>query len=649
MTLKYFKLIAYFIFSLLIGHLYCSADPNTVNPAITSNCATAIACKDPSINIGSADIISENFYSMIKKGFSISSLGNANQEGVYVTCNNTSNGLQACLYQGAFTTTESYQDATSNPNIPALDSNRNTIVSNGITMYCPLTRCDVVTNDIWAQVTYNNVTTNIVAEVGGPPVEWEYSTATGIGSFRAIQIGNPAVGESVCLAIQAPKGYAYIGCKSPSQPNTPSGKIACTASVSNNSQAFFSITGRVVECMQDQLQTVFSSNSEQSGGITIFQKFQIGMQNIVQVALILYVIVFGIHIVIGSEVPKRSEVLMFLMKMILVLYFSVGLTVGNDTSSGIVDYVYPFLLATMNAFSDYLLLASNSQICYYDPSSYNPGYAYLSLWDALDCRAAYYLGFYSVMAPNYNGLYGMISLIFPAFFAMKFLFVVFIICLGVFLLSIMVYFVNIYILAMLGLTIMAYLAPIFVPCALFEKTKIYFDTWLKLLMSYTLQPVVITAFLAIMMSVFDYIIYDSCPFTETTLGSNPAYPYWTISTNPTPSESCQNSFGYQLNNNANTTTINALFFTFTIFDVDMYGPFFTGVLQATLFAFIFYYFAQALGDFAAEITGGNPLSSLALDPLKVAAEVAKRVAKAVLTKNPNAAVAPEGVKAIQKK
>ena len=84
----------------------------------------------------------------------------------------------------------------------------------------------------------------------------------------------------------------------------------------------------------------------------------------------------------------------------------------------------------------------------------------------------------------------------------------------VFLLSVAVYLVNITVVSIIALGILTYLAPIFVPMALFEYTKRYFEGWLKLMISYALQPMVVAAFIAMMLTIFDQTMYGNCTFVS---------------------------------------------------------------------------------------------------------------------------------------
>lgn len=65
-----------------------------------------------------------------------------------------------------------------------------------------------------------------------------------------------------------------------------------------------------------------------------------------------------------------------------------------------------------------------------------------------------------------------------------------------------------YLLAVLAITFMVFLGPIFIPLVIFKVTKVYFDKWLNLLVSFGLQPVLMFAYVACMIIAFDKAIFS---------------------------------------------------------------------------------------------------------------------------------------------
>lgn len=595
----------------------CSLTPCSDNGGTASN----------SCSLTGVDIITATFYKMISDGINMvptkSTLGMPNTEGLYVTCDTTNDQLQSCVYGKQYSTTTDAGSATANPNLQAIVNGKPYTASDGTPVYCPLTRCDVSTKDIYATYSYNDITYDIKAVIDGElvPSPVPNLVGSGIGGFRAISVGS-GNGEQACLMVQTPKGYAYLGCKSPPQPISPQ-SLGCSADVSH-SRAFLSITGRLMECITNLINGYFDGNE------SMIVNLRNGVINIIRAALILYIILFGIKMMQSEEPVHFGDISMFFAKMILVIYFSVGF----GGSNGMESYGYPLLKAAMSSFSEMVFSSANkstdgSELCYFDPGHYESGYDYLALWDSIDCRVAYYLGFYSISSPGAI-IANVFTLIFPMLLGGNILSIILVFCFGIFFLSVVAYFVHVYILSMLGLAAMTYMSPVFVPFALFESTKNYFDNWFKVIISFSLQPMVITAFLAVMLSVFDGIIFKGCTFASGYIGE---LKVWHI-TNPSDT-TCSSSLGAMLaNSNGMISSLNLLFFSVDIVGNAGWGsPFFKALLQVTIYTILFYFFAEKVGDIAAELTGGPDLNGLAISPHKIADAAAAKAKKKLLTKD----------------
>ncbi|AIF81926.1 putative type IV secretion system protein [endosymbiont of Acanthamoeba sp. UWC8] len=71
----------------------------------------------------------------------------------------------------------------------------------------------------------------------------------------------------------------------------------------------------------------------------------------------------------------------------------------------------------------------------------------------------------------------------------------------------------VYIYSLVGIALLITTAPIFICCLLFEITKSLFDSWWKYLISYTLQPVMVFAAIAIFNLVIMVLLYTCLNFT----------------------------------------------------------------------------------------------------------------------------------------
>jgi type IV secretory pathway VirB6-like protein len=164
----------------------------------------------------------------------------------------------------------------------------------------------------------------------------------------------------------------------------------------------------------------------------------------------------------------------------------------------------------------------------------------------------------------------------------------------------------------IGGAITAYFAPIFVPMSLFGVTKGFFDGWLKLLFAFALQPVVLIAFVVLMMTSFDQLIFTDCCWQKSADSA-----FWNL----VPKGSrCMNSAGYLLffTNNNSLSTMKSL--TYPVFAPEIITPFF----YIMIFCFVFYHMAQSIHEFAAELVGQPTIGGFQLRPMPHMGSIKKK-------------------------
>ncbi|MFV9880312.1 MAG: type IV secretion system protein [Rickettsiales endosymbiont of Dermacentor nuttalli] len=468
------------------------------------------------------------------------------------------------------------------------------------------------------------------------------------------------VSDKLCVQYWTFTGWQTLGCK---YVVPPAGGVSfmagcyvansCTSLAARNSLSFFPITGTMMQCVRETIFKVFVDPGTCAGNngmnANLFPAFQNSMRKIVQILVALTVIIFGIKIALGGNIPKNSEIFIFIIKIILVAYFAVGIY-NSDTGryeDGLTKYIIPGFVGAANDLSNMMFQAGGSEgLCKYDVREYKAGFEYLALWDALDCRVAYYLGFNDPSRITGVGLSLLFSLIVPALFSFQIIFAVFCLLFAIFVVSITVYFVHTFIIALIALSIISYLGPIFIPMALFSITRSYFDAWLKLMFSFVLQPVVISAFMALMITIFDQVFYGSCTWKTINLPAGLKF----FMLNPSIDPACINTFGYNLDMVSKSNSIlefTALFFNVSILNISLMVKLIKGMLTVTLFAYLFYSFGKMLSGFAAEVSGGPSLGAMSVGPNVVVDAAIDLVAKYVDAKTGGAASkGKQGVEAI---
>lgn len=289
--------------------------------------------------------------------------------------------------------------------------------------------------------------------------------------------------------------------------------------------------------------------------------------------LTIYIMIVGFKLILGQgEVPPMSEIVMYFVKLILVIYFSVGINInGQGRFDGMVQWVFPLLLDAANEMANWVAQSTPSGLCKFpiNGTIYSDNMGRLALWDTLDCKVMHYLGFDTLTSMFMGGSTGdnlgnsvppYVFLLIPALISGYINLIMLALSYPLVVMSVAAYLVSIFSVCLIAITVLAVLAPIYVPMVLFTQTKGYFEAWYKLMISFTLQPVVVVGFMTVMFSVYDQGFYTGCEFEPLILNrpasaGNPAMlkQMYILKTDkndftyPDNFSTCQNSLGWILN------------------------------------------------------------------------------------------------------
>lgn len=541
--------------------------------------------------------------------------------------------------------------------------------------------------------------------------------------------------DKMCVATQSFGGWIPIGCKYIKEPYpvsiysefmdlspegidelanltslTTCGNMGgCYKRAYDNSKTAIVMSGPLIECVKemiaklmissavcsfDDVQQVLGSNSRHSSALFQFQR---NMHKIVSALLTIYVILFGFKIVLAGDIPPKSELVNFLVKFLFVVYFSVCINInvgsGDDLNrmDGMIQWAFPFLLNGMNQMAGWMMNASPSELCKFDDVYYPDSLRHLQLWDALDCKISHYLGLdamQTMIVENASRNHDWkrfdvlsfpippyVYLLIPAIISGNFTLISLALMYPLLVISIAAFIVNATVVCMISIVVLGVLAPLFVPLYLFNYTKPYFEAWVKLLISFLLQPMVAVVFMTTMLSVYDFGFYGTCKYTskdftysgpEFKLAVNTdigrpntgidnrtvRYSYldqdWSKYTDD-EQEGCRNSLGFILNNpfqflydTGEDLATDAVMpwiedasgdeekkrFNFLDAVESSPGMFFSMVevifekikvlvlamLTACLVLYLMYHFSESLADFAADMTEGVSIGNMAIKP-----------------------------------
>ncbi|WP_264702935.1 TrbL/VirB6 family protein [Wolbachia endosymbiont (group A) of Volucella inflata] len=399
---------------------------------------------------------------------------------------------------------------------------------------------------------------------------------------------------------------------------------ACYNQAGSKSLAPIPVTSMIVQCIKESLDNLVAGKGVPNGEsfISVAQK---RLKNTVTAVLVLALILFSIKAMSGG-VQRPQEMYMLIIKFALVIYFTTGSTMSH---------YYGELTRLSNGLSEIVLKASSESkgICNYKAGTdyeytragKRVSYSYLAPWDRLDCRILFYLG-----APL-DGIGGKIgtggvatlavllgaapvllvagSVIGIIFAGGQILIALVAIFMAILLMMVILWLCYVFILSLVALSVIIILSPLFIPMVLFQHTKGYFDGWVRELITYSLYPVILFAFLSFMFIACDKIYYKNLNF-------EPDKSYENNQAKPSASKKKQwfKLRDGECDNNETTlacmmqnysfkkSTILGLFdFTYMEFGSSLIGE----LLKLCLVLFLFYHFLNILPGIAAELAGNH--------------------------------------------
>ena len=439
-------------------------------------------------------------------------------------------------------------------------------------------------------------------------------------SFPPLAVGFNTKMEKGRVCLYA--GEQFVGCRvAPEGIKYPPPDLSCfmdapecsfdNMSVGVRSKWFFPLTSSLVQCVTAATNALFigeGGHCYEKGewSTTLFGKMQENIQGAIMMAFTLYVILIGINMLLGNY-GSQKDFMESLVKIMLVAYFSIGdawkeyylLLIGS-----ISDLVAIVLEAGLRA-NDHL------DYCTFDPALYDEGWEHIRLWDIIDCRIYYYLGFGK--DGNVASLFNIPALA-QGIITSNFIFsiVLLIIC---FIFALMIISIaKEYIISILVMSILVFVSPIFIPMVLFNSTKQFFDNWKSQLIGYSLFPVVLFAFLGMFLYTFDMLFWGKASEGVKISNFDPTNGFFDLDcTAP--------------NGKNSVVKLGCLLYPDTVNNNGLEKEIFVELAIVFGVLYLFYYFMNDLSDFVKGLagiqqtltssgSGGNYLSSAASSLMK---------------------------------
>ena len=328
-------------------------------------------------------------------------------------------------------------------------------------------------------------------------------------------------------------------------------------------------TTPIAQCVRETLENVFynraghskcrnpgevpNAKGECSGRFYIYQQgkevteqgffsiIQDRVQLLIRLVLIMSITFMGVKVLMGGKFLEKKEIVMYVIKLGLIMWFATGDAWQQSFFNGVYKASESFSTIVMKMrvnpgegrrdgcqfgqisipktidVSTGNFTESGQAITKKELSvstfavgkPYPAGKEYLAIWDTLDCKIALYLGF----GPSAS-VANIAKLVLAGYFTgpIGIYFSVLTMIFGIFMVLFSLRVLYIFLASAMAIILMVYVSPIVIPLALFKKTENIFKNWLKELLSYSLQPILLFAYIGIFVTIFDESVIGSATF-----------------------------------------------------------------------------------------------------------------------------------------
>ena len=267
----------------------------------------------------------------------------------------------------------------------------------------------------------------------------------------------------------------------------------------------YGLTRRLVPCIRDTI--LIATN-------TFIIPFSAYMADAVKAACVIAIIMWAVSMLSGTETAPIKDAMVTVVKIAAVLIFCNNF--GEDTATGtaVLDpankhggtfgLVLDIMDELLNIVTGYVVTWSQFGQEGNCPKISETVQS-LQVWNSVDCVIETLIG--GIFSPLTLSA-GIVGFLTACLFSNTVGFIIGIA--GVYLIYKILYAIfkctYIYISAYLGVAIMVIISPLFIPTLLFKPTKSYFDRWLKLFLGFIIQPLVIFAYLAMLLAAFNVTV-----------------------------------------------------------------------------------------------------------------------------------------------
>ncbi len=305
-------------------------------------------------------------------------------------------------------------------------------------------------------------------------------------------------------------------------------------------------TAPIAQCVRETLENVFNnraghtkcllvsdipnSNGQCQNGvaykegdkvksISFFENVQRYLNFAIKLILTLSITFLGLKTLVGAQEIKKPEMMMYIIKFTIVVFFALGNAWQGFFFNGVYNASAVFSNMVFKLqMPDNENKRDGCQFGITTDSKGNPiatkieypeGKEYLAIWDTFDCKIARYLGF----GPEVSTA-GIAKLIIAGYITgpIGIYFSTALLFFGFLLISAAIKALHIFLGSAIAIILMVFISPITITAMLFKKTEGIFKGWLKQLIGFSLQPMILFAYIAIFISIFDKTLIGSATF-----------------------------------------------------------------------------------------------------------------------------------------
>ena len=216
-------------------------------------------------------------------------------------------------------------------------------------------------------------------------------------------------------------------------------------------------------------------------------------------ACTLAVALWGFLLVTGKQSATARDAFVVALKIGSVFFFTYVLGQSSIWPQGLFPVLVEVVDELGGIVTAYIGYSSNMKCA--------QAYAVTDIWGRVDCALNALIG--GIFNPSML-LAGLLGFLVCAFVSGAFGLFIALAGFGIIALLLQAVLRATYIAATayVALAVMALISPIFITMILFGTTRGYFEKWVKLLISFVLQPIFLLAYLAMMLAAFDTVVYD---------------------------------------------------------------------------------------------------------------------------------------------